>query len=374
MINVERRAIKTITALAVAAVSSLLLTGCNSDSLADTAVPYLHRVATVPVAMQPGYRVEREFAGEVQAGQNSRLGFEFPGQVAVVLVDVGDAVDSGQELARMDTRLLESERDELLAQRAELEAELQTAERDLARIRSLQAERLASERELDERVGRARVLEASLQRVDAALQANRVRLDKSTLRAPFPAVIAERMVDAGVVVAAGAPVVELVQDAVREVHAGVPDELAVNLRVGDPIPVRAGAVRVQGAVIGRGPIVDAATRSRTVRVAVDADWPPGSLAYAALGVPVDTAGAWLPDTAVTEGTRGTWVVYAAVDEGDREARLEARSVVVHHASGERVFVSGALADGEPVVATGLHRLAPGQRVLTGDPEALAAAD
>lgn len=350
---------------AFAAGAGLMLSGCNRDSFADSTVPYLHRVATVAVELQPGYRVEREFAGEVQAGQNSRLGFEFPGQVAVVLVDVGDAVGEGQELARVDTRLLESERDELLAQRAEFEAELQTTERDLARIRSLQAERLASERELDERVGRASVLQASLQRVDAALQSNRVRLDKSVLRAPFAAVVSERMIDAGVVVAAGVPVVGLVQNSGREVHAGVPSELAERMETGETVPVRAGGERAQGTVIGRGPIVDAATRSRTVRVAVGKDWSPGMLAYTTLGVAVNAPGAWLPDTAVSEGMRGTWVVYAAIDQGDSEARLEARSVVVHHARDGQVFVSGALADGEPVVAAGLHRLAPGQRVRTG---------
>jgi hypothetical protein len=104
------------------------------------------------------------------------------------------------------------------------------------------------------------------------------------------------------------------------------------------------------------------------------DWAPGTLAYVALGVPVDTAGAWLPDVAVTEGARGTWVVYAAVGQGDHEAVLESRSVIVHHARGNELFVSGALRDKDRVVATGLHRLAPGQRVLTGDPSGLAAAD
>ena len=49
-------------------------------------------------------------------------------------------------------------------------------------------------------------------------------------------------------------------------------------------------------------------------------------------------------------------------------------LVVHHARGAELFVSGALQDGDPVVATGLHRLAPGQRVLTGDPSGLAAAN
>ena len=372
MINGTTTTIKAAATLT--AILSLFLAGCNWESHADMAKPYLHRVAIVPVAVQQGYLVEREFAGEVQAGQSSRLGFEFPGQVAEVLVDVGDTVEAGQELARMDTRLLDSAREELQARRAELEAELDTAERNLERVRSLQAERLASEREFDELDGRTRVLRASLQRVDAALQANGVRLEKSLLRAPFAAQVAERILDSGVVVAAGTPVVALVQDAVREVHAGVPSDLAATLRTGDIVSVRMGGQTLNGTVIGRGPVVDAATSSRTVRVAVAEDWSPGTLAYVVLGVPVDIAGAWLPDVAVTEGARGTWVVYTAIGQGDLEAVLESRSVVVHHARGGELYVSGALQDGDQVVATGLHRLAPGQRVQTGEPSGFAAAD
>lgn len=356
------------------AIAGLLMSGCNWDSRADLAPPYLHQVVTVAVETQPGYRVEREFAGEVQAGQNSVLGFEFPGQVAAVLVDVGDAVSTGQELARMDTSLLISERDQLSAQRSELEAEYETSRRNLERVRSLQAERMASEREFDELSGRVRVLEASLQRIDAALQANQVRLDKSVMRAPFPAVVAERLVDSGVVVAAGTPVVALVQNAVREVHSGVPADLAESLQAGDAVAVGNEVASSEGTVIGRGPLVDAATRSRIVRISVPGDWSPGTLAFVSLTVPVEKTGTWLPATAVTEGTRGTWVVYAAVDQGDGEAILEARSVVVHHARENELFVSGALSTDDRVVAAGLHRLAPGQRVRMGESPQIAAAN
>lgn len=357
-----------IVLLAAAAVTTA---GCDWDSRADTLPPYLHRVVTVPVEIRDGYRVEREFAGEVQAGQSSQLGFEFPGQVADLRVDVGDAVEPGQLLARLDLRLLESERAELQARRKELGAELDTAERNLARVERLQAERLASERERDELSGRTRALRAALQRVDASLEANAVRLDKSELRAPFAAVIAERRIDTGQVVAAGAPVFDLVQAAVREVQAGVPVALADTLAPGDAVRVRSGAREAGGIVAGLGPVVDPATRSRALRVRVDENWSPGDLAYVALGLPVEKEGAWLPDTAVTEGARGAWVAYAAVPAGDGEGTLEARSVVVHHARGNELYVSGALGDGERIVGAGLHRLAPGQRVRMDGPEPLA---
>jgi RND family efflux transporter MFP subunit len=282
-------------------------------------------------------------------------------------------VHAGQLLARLETRLLESERDELKARLAELRAEWETAQRNLERVERLQADQLVSERERDDLAGRVQVLAASLQRVEAGLQANRVRLDKAELRAPFDASIAQRLVDAGVVVDAGMPVLSLVQQGAREVRAGVPVRLADALTVGDPVRVRVGDAQATGQVAGLGPVVDPLTRSRTIRVHVGEDWSPGQIAYLNIAEPVAGRGAWLPDAAVTEGVRGTWVVYAAVDSGDQRAALEARSVVIHHVRGNELFVSGALEDGEKVVAAGLHRLAPGQQVRT-EPDSRMIAD
>lgn len=338
-----------------------LLQACGRDTLAATE-PYLHRVATFAVSMEPGYRITREYAGQVEAAQSSRLGFERPGQLRELLVDEGEAVTAGQVLARLDTRLLEAERDELTAQREELRSERDLVRRNLERISRLRENQLASEREQDELASRERVLTASLQRVEAGLDANRVRLDQSELKAPFAARIARRALDSGAVVDAGTPVFELVDAGLREVRAGIPVAVARGLAPGDFIDVRLGERLEQGRVLALGAVVNEATRSRAVRVAVDANWAPGELAYLRLEQPVEQSGAWIPDTAVTEGLRGTWVVYAAVDAGDATAELEARSVVIHHASGNRLYIQGAVNDGDTLVAAGLHRLAPGQVV------------
>jgi RND family efflux transporter MFP subunit len=358
--------IKLTTLVFTIAFSGFLLQGCNLEGRADIAAePYLHRVETRTVRFDSSYDVRREFAGEIKAGQSSELGFEFPGQLEELYVDEGDYVVAGQLLAQQDTGLLGAERDELAARRAELQAELETAQRNLERVKRLQSDKLASERELDDLAGRTRVLQASLQRVDAALQANSIRFEKSELRAPFDADIARRLLDSGVVVNAGQAVFSLVDSGVREVRAGVPANMADRMAAGDLVSVRAGKQLVEGLLIAVGPVVDQATRSRVVRVRVADDLPPGGSAYLQIGVPMNQRGAWIPDAAVTEGVRGTWVVYAAQDSGDNRARLESRSVVIHHARGNELFVSGALEEGDRVVTSGLHRLAPGQLVRTG---------
>lgn len=343
--------------------SAVVVAGCWEQGRADDQEsPYLHLAQTSPVDLEAGYPFSREYAGEVQAHQSSTLGFELAGQVSKLYVNEGDPVTAGQLLASLDTRLLVAEREELQARVSELETELSLARRNLDRVSRLRLENLASEREQDELNSRVNVLAASLDRVNAGLSANSVRMKQSELRAPFDARISRRELDSGAIVTAGVPVFRLLESARREVRAGLPDKLARALRPGDAMRVRARDQWHTGTVLAVGPTVDRATLSRSVRVGIDNDWPPGALAYVAIEEQVSQAGAWLPDSAVTEGLRGTWVVYVAVPVGDGRHQLQARSVIIHHADQSRLFVSGALEQGEQVLKGGLHRYAPGQLV------------
>ncbi|MEM1411334.1 MAG: efflux RND transporter periplasmic adaptor subunit [Pseudomonadota bacterium] len=346
---------------------SLALTACDWTSHADSTLPaYRHKVAVVPVQFQSGYAIQREFAGEVVAPQSPSVAFELPGQLEALLVDEGDTVAAGDVLARLDLQLLEAEADELRARTEEISADLDLAKRNLSRIERLQSEQLASERERDELASQVRLLQASQARNDAALAANRIRQEKSVLRAPFAARVGTRLEDEGAVVAAGAPIFRLTQLERREVRAGVSQAVARGLKAGDTLPLRSGNQRASGTLVAIGVDVDQGTRSQVVRVAVDEAWAPGDLAYVAVEETVAVEGAWLPDTAVTGGLRGTWLVYVAVPSGDQAAVLETRTVTIEHADQGRLYVSGALSDGEFVVATGLHRVAPGQNVRAED--------
>ncbi len=355
---------RRLLCLSLAAPAAALIQGCGGESHASVATvePYLHRVETVEVRLQDRYEVTREYAGVVEAGQRSAVGFELGGRVVALEVDEGDPVRAGQVLARLDTSLLEAEQRSLEARRTELEAERGLARRNLERVERLVADRLASDRELDELDSRVRALDAAQDQVAAQLEANALRRQKSTLVAPFDARVAARHVDAGVVLDAGTPVLSLLEASDREVRAGIPRRVAAGLRAGDALSIRIAGETAEGRVISVGPVTDDATRTRSVRVRIERDWFPGEIAYVRIDQPVQRTGAWVPAAAVTEGVRGTWVVYAAVPDGDGRFRLEARSVEVQHAREDTLFVSGALNAGERVVAAGLQRVAPGQPV------------
>jgi hypothetical protein len=69
-----------------------------------------------------------------------------------------------------------------------------------------------------------------------------------------------------------------------------------------------------------------------------------------------------------EGERGLWTVLTVVD-GESGPVAGQETVQILHALDQRVFVEGTLGDGQRVIATGVHRLSPGQAVRTQTAEA-----
>jgi multidrug efflux pump subunit AcrA (membrane-fusion protein) len=80
------------------------------------------------------------------------VGFELPGEISHIAVDVGDVVRQGDLLATLDTARIEASRQEAVANLAAAEANLVQAEAELRRITTLTNSAVAAARDLDEAV------------------------------------------------------------------------------------------------------------------------------------------------------------------------------------------------------------------------------
>ena len=351
--------------------------GAEAES-APAAVPVLDVVVT-PVRLQNGYRVEQSYAGRIVASRSSALGFERGGTLVVVAVDEGDRVEKGDLIARLDTRALEAGRRQALAgldhARAlerEALARLELARKDSRRksalaekghlSKTLYDEALASEQALSAQLGAAA---AAVTESQTRLQAIEVDIEMSVLRAPYSGSITRRLLDEGTALGAGAAVVHLIEDSALEARIGVPFDAADNLAVGETYDIQVGTRSYPGRLRAMLSEIDSQTRTLFAVFALGTgERAPlaGQIGKLLLSRRVDDRGFWLPISALTEGSRGLWNSYAVVAGANGEQRVEARQLFVLHAESERVFVRGALDDGESVVVSGLHRLVPGQRV------------
>jgi RND family efflux transporter MFP subunit len=321
-------------------------------------------VTAAPVVLQPHHEVTVSFTGRIEAPRRVELGFEAGGTLAEIRVEEGDAVSAGAVLARLDIRSLQAERAGQVAALAVLDARIELAELNVARARVLVDREFISTQRADEaRLGLAEVRAERL-RVEAAIQALEVALDKAVLRAPFAARIGARMFDEGARIGAGQPVLTAFEGGAPLFRAGLPPDLAAALPPGSAVTLDLGGVSLPAKVKHRRSDIDLATRTIPILFEVPgaAGLAEGMLGRLTLTRSVSGEGAWLPRAALSEGVRGLWTVFLVVARPEGLfTRREA--VELLHAETDRVFVRGAFPTGAKVVLSGPHRLADGQAVV-----------
>lgn len=342
--------------------------GCSSEPLAGSVQPSPLPVSVLEVVMSDHYELSRAFTGVVRSGRSSQLGFERGGRVVRVTVKDGQHVRRGQSLARLDTAQLRAERHRLSAKLTESAAARSIAELTASRLKRLADEKFVPRQESDEaRYG----LEAARARVDqlhAAIAGVDVKLAQSTLVAPFSGTVAVRLVDEGTVVAAGVPVLRLLDEETRkQAVVGVPVVLAGVFVAGSTHTLRIAGRELTGTVSGQVNDVDLQTRTTAVIFSLPegSQVVPGEVTRLLHTRRVTAPGAWVPNDALTQGTHSLWSAFALAPDGEN-FRIRRREVEVLHSESERSYVVGTLENADRIVASGLHRVVPGQRVSTSN--------
>ena len=177
------------------------------------------------------------------ARRASELGFSLGGEVAEMVVDIGDTLVRGDLIGKLDTRRLQA----ALAQaRANVQlaaanlqavdAEAQLAQHTEERFRSLRESGHVSEQVYDEQLlalraktAQRNVARANLLSARAAQSAAQIVIQEAHVYAPFGGTIQARYVDEGSQITPGAPVVRLVETAHTEAHIGIPQTVAPTL-------------------------------------------------------------------------------------------------------------------------------------------------
>jgi RND family efflux transporter MFP subunit len=150
-------------------------------------------------------------SGYVVARRKATIAAEITGKVIEVLIEEGMVVQAGQVVARLDSVL--AEKDLALAQSraqaaeaaaAMIAAELEDANRILARVKNLSQKSFASEADLTRTEARVGVLSAQLRQTQSHLETARLDaqrsaavLDKHQIRAPFGGVVVDRSAQPG---------------------------------------------------------------------------------------------------------------------------------------------------------------------------------
>lgn len=351
------RSIALIGALAVA-----MLAACSRPEPAPEPVRAVRTMKVAP--SRTGVSVE--YAGEIRARTESRLGFRVGGKLVKRSVDLGQTVKAGQVLAVLDAEDLRLGQQAAQAAQRAAQANAEWASADLKRYRELRDQGFISTAEVDRRetAYKAAVAQLNQARAQADVQVNQTGY--GTLKADADGVITGVDAEPGQVVAAGTPVVRLAHEGPRDVVFSVPEDHVERVRPsgGTPAVVKvrlwgSDAALLDATVREVAAAADPATRTFLVKADLGrAAVRLGQTATVVIDLPGRDGVTKLPLTALFEqgGRSAVWVLDEAA------MTVSPRPVELGGADGNSVVVAQGLEAGQEVVVAGVHVLNPGQKV------------
>jgi RND family efflux transporter MFP subunit len=313
--------------------------------------------------------VQGEYAAEVRARVESRLGFRVGGKLVQRQAEVGQVVQAGQLLA-----LIDAQDYQLAAQAAQAQVGAAQSQRDVAqaefkRFEALKNQNFISGAELDRRATALQAAQAQLIQAQSQAQAQANQAAYTRLTATASGVVTAVEAEVGQVLAAGQPVLRLAHEGPRDVVFSVSESTRMALKLGQTLraTLTSTGQSVSGKVRELGASADPVTRTYGIKLALDAAvrWPLGATVnVSAADLPGSQSGViQLPTSALKEeaGQTVVWVL----DEASMTVNTQA--VQVGAVDGQQVSITSGLKTGQKVVSAGVHVLSPGQKVTVYAP-------
>lgn len=314
-----------------------------------------------PVEVVPA--ITGEMAGTVLAPgtivslHDARVAAEISGRLTWV-ADIGDWVDAGGVLARVDDQSLKLELANADATVRRLEASIGFQEKQLDRQQQLESQHIAARNQIEEFEAQLEMSRQELVQARVARDQARLRLDRAAVTAPFAGRIVERLREAGEYIAVGGEVARLVDTRNIEVRAQAPITVARHVTQGTAVEVRERGRIEPTSVRTVIPVGDERSRMIEIRVTLpEGQWLIGSAVRVALPNGEPEAVVAVPRDALILRQDAVFVFRVSEDD-----TVEQVSVETGVGQGELVEVRGEVAAGDRVVVRGGERLRAGQKV------------
>src|SRR5881396_2933172 len=302
----------------------------------------------VVVARTDTVRDEIAATGQIEAVQSIDLRPEVDGRIVEILVREGQEVDKGTPLFKVDDAQLQ-------AQVAQLAAQRDLAEQALARAKELAQQNASSAADLEQ-------AEATARSAQAQYDLQRIRLERTTVRAPFAGVVGQRYVSLGDYVTNSTKLASLHTVNPQRAAFQVPERFAHELRPGQRVSFRVAAIAGRdftGEVDFVDPVVQLPGRTILVKARVPNSHrllQPGMFIEAHLVTAVRPKAIVVPEDAVVplQGAAFVWTV--------AEGKVQRKPVTLGVRTPGFVEIASGVQPGEQVVVGGLELLQPGMPV------------
>lgn len=318
--------------------------------------------------------VTLEGVGAFQAQNTVTIRAQVEGTLVEVRFREGQDVAAGDVLARIDPATYQAQYDQAVAQKAQYEAQLANARRDLERYERLAKNDYGSQQQAETAKSSVAQLEAQVRYYAATVDQAKATLDRTVVRAPIAGRLGVRGVDQGNYVTAGdtTGIVTITQLKPIAALFTLPQQniAAVTAALAHgPVPVEAladdGATALDRGVLD---VIDNQVDQTTGTVRLKASFPNDQLAlwpgqFTTVRVTVATLkdAVTAPGAAVQQGPDGPFVFVVKDDQ-----TVAMRPVTIERQSADVAVIGKGLEAGETVVTTGFTRLRDGAKVSVGD--------
>jgi membrane fusion protein, multidrug efflux system len=312
--------------------------------------------------------------GTVQASLTVDIRSKVDGELRRVMFTEGQHVKKGDDLAKIDPRLFQAALDQAKAKKAQDEAALIAAEKDLGRAEALILKNVETQQNVDQQRSKVDQTKALISADAAAIESAQTQLDYTDITAPSDGRIGIRLVDPGNMVHASdiKPLANLVLTQPSAVIFTLPaadvDAIREAVRRG---PVEVTAFDQDNKVVlstGTLLLIDNAIDPTTATIRLkamfanvdDALWP-GEFVNARVLVETRHGATTIPNAAIQNGPLGLFAWVVASDD-----TVQPRPIETGPDAGDSTIVTAGLADGDRVVTAGQYKLLPKTKVVTTD--------
>ena len=325
---------------------------------------------TIAAAASRDVPIYLDALGTTSAANTVTIRSQITGTLQTVNFAEGQEVKQGDTLAVIDPRPLQATLTQAQAKKAQDQALLISAQKDLARFAELAKKDFATQQSLDQQQAKVDQLKATIDADQGAIDNAQTQLSYATITAPFNGRVGFRQVDAGNIVhpTDANPLTVLTQIKPSIVIFTLPQK---NLGAVREAMLR-GAVTVlaydqDGAkqlATGELLLIDNQIDQLTSTIRLKARFPnedsrlwPGEFVRIRAQIDAREHVVTIPPPALQRGPNG---LYAWVIKSDNTA--EQRNLDAQTVDGDTVIVSRGLKAGENVVVSGQYRLQAGTRV------------
>jgi len=330
---------------------------------------------SIAVAAQQDVPIYLTGLGTVQASFTVGIHSQVDGKLQEVFFTEGQHVKKGDLLAQIDPRLFQAALDQARAKKAQDQALLVSAQKDLERFKTLVLKNIESQQNVDRQQGTVDQLKASLDADAAMIETAQTNLDYASVRAPSDGRIGVRLVDPGNIVHASdqGSIATLVLTQPSAVLFTLPARALDDVRAAmarGPVEVIAfDQDNVRELATGKLLLIDSIIDQSTATIRLKAMFPnqdeklwPGEFVNARLQLGTYSNAVVVPPTAVQRGPQG---LFAWVISGTNTA--EPRPIELGPTTKDLAVVSSGLHDGDRVVTGGQYKLKRGAPVTIAPP-------